>query len=241
MEIQGILFDKDGTLLEFDRTWRPVVNRIIGEILLEYQLPETIRNTLGEAIGLYPDRIDPQGSLSCGTNRDVAEDLLKILGNQVSKEDFVTWSTKAFDRMAAELPVYPVAGALELMENLRKEGIRIGLSTADSVENATFFLQKTGLYPYFDFIGADDGVVNPKPAVDYMLNFCSRYGFSPKNVAVVGDTLTDMTLGKNSGTGLRIGVLSGTGTRELLAPHADLVTDGIGNLWTGDGFLWEVL
>ncbi len=241
MKIRGILLDKDGTLLEFHRTWRPIADRVIGAILEELKLPETHRRSLGEAIGLFPDTIDSKGSLSAGTNRDVARDFLRSLPQESIPKgmDFPIWSQKLFDEVAADSPFYPVAGAEGILKRFREAGILVGLSTADSVENATLFLEKSGLRPYFQYIGADDGIISPKPAPDYMHAFCRLFGLKPEEVAVVGDTLTDMEFGRNSGAGFIAGVLSGTGTRELLDPYAHKIIPGIAELWDEDRFIWE--
>ena len=32
MKIRGALFDKDGTLIDFDRTWQPIAERLVLQI-----------------------------------------------------------------------------------------------------------------------------------------------------------------------------------------------------------------
>lgn len=240
MKIKGILFDKDGTLLEFDRTWRPIANQVVEEVANHYNFKDKI--SLKESIGLFENRIDPAGSLSAGTNKDVALDMLEVLRKEnitLTDKEHIRWSTQVFNKVAASLPFYPVDGVLETIKQFKKAGYLIGLSTADSVDNAKLFLQKTGLNLYFDYIGADDGIINPKPAPDYMENFCKYYALKPSEVAVVGDTMADMNFGINSGAGLIVGVLSGTGTRSLLEGSADIVIDSVKELIIDNKAIWE--
>lgn len=240
MEIKGILFDKDGTLLEFDRTWRPIATQVVDEVAKKYNIIDKV--SLKESIGLYENRIDPAGSLSAGTNKDVALDMYRILekeGIKCNAEEHIRWSTQVFNKVAASLPFYPVDGVLETIKQLKKSGYYIGLSTADSVENANLFLEKTGLNLYFDYIGADDGIIQPKPAPDYMENFCRQHALKPVEVAVVGDTMADMNFGINSGAGLIVGVLSGTGTRTLLQDSANIVIDSVKDLIINHKSIWE--
>ena len=200
------------------------------------------KSKLAEAIGLFPNRIDPNGSLSAGTNRDVAMDMLSVLrtgGIDCTEEEHIHWSTELFNRVAASLPFFPVSGVEETISRLKEKGLFIGLSTADTVENAELFLKKTGILQNFDYIGADDGIVNPKPATDYMEIFCERFKLKPEEVAVIGDTMADMNFGINSGSGLIIGVLSGTGTTSLLKGKANIIIDSIANLFRGDKLIWE--
>ncbi len=242
MEIKGILFDKDGTLLEFNRTWRPIANQVIDEVASFYNFKD--KRALGESIGLFEQTIDPNGSLSAGTNKDVALDMLAVLkaNNIDCKEDeHIKWSTQVFNHVAASLPFYPIDGVVETIKKLKNLGYYIGLSTADSVENAKLFLLKTGLDVYFDYIGADDGIINPKPAPDYMKNFCKEYTLTPSEVVVVGDTMADMNFGINSGAGLIVGVLSGTGTRALLSDSANIIINSVKDLIVDDKTIWEVI
>ncbi|KAF0092304.1 MAG: phosphoglycolate phosphatase [Fusobacteria bacterium] len=240
MEIKGILFDKDGTLLEFDRTWRPIANQVVDEVAKHYNFDDKV--ALAASIGLYEQSINPNGSLSSGTNKDVALDMLAVLkANSIDckDEDHIKWSTQVFNKVAASLPFYPIDGVVETIKTLKEEGYYIGLSTADSVENAKLFLEKTGLANYFDYIGADDGIIMPKPAPDYMNNFCKQYTLKPSEVAVVGDTMADMNFGINSGAGLIVGVLSGTGTTSLLRDSANIVINSVKDLIIGKKTIWE--
>lgn len=240
MVIKGILFDKDGTLLEFDKTWRPIANQVVDEVAKHYSFDDKI--ALAESIGLYASHIDSKGSLSAGTNKDVALDMLTVLkanGINCKEDEHIKWSTQVFNKVAASLPFYPVNGVFDTIKKLKEEGLYIGLSTADSVENAKLFLEKTGLAIYFDYIGADDGIINPKPSPDYMNNFCNQYTLKPSEVVVVGDTMTDMNFGINSNAGLIVGVLSGTGTRSLLGGSATVVINSVKDLIIEDKTIWE--
>lgn len=241
MEIKGILFDKDGTLLVFEKTWRPIATQVIKKLMAHYHLPKSYEKPLSENIGLFSHLIHMDSSLSAGTNADVAKDMLKQLC-WLEEEPFIELSTFYFNTVAKESPFYVIDSVEQLLKTLKDHNIAIGLSTADSLENATVFLEKTGLMPYFDYIGADDGIINPKPAVDYMNAFCKAFNLKPQAVAVAGDTMTDITFGKNSRAGLTIGVLTGTGTKEIFKDQADLVLDSVTNIVTDNGSLiWETI
>ena len=43
MEIKGILFYKDGPLLIFEKTWRPIAIKVINQIMTHYHLPTSSR------------------------------------------------------------------------------------------------------------------------------------------------------------------------------------------------------
>ena len=74
-----------------------------------------------------------------------------------------------------------------------------------------------------------------------MVSFCNRFSLPSKEVAVVGDTLVDMDFAINSQAGLKVGVLSGTGSEEILKPKADLILGSINSIFVDDSFVWEDL
>jgi phosphoglycolate phosphatase len=47
---------------------------------------------------------------------------------------------------------------------------------------------------------------------------------------VIGDTPADLTMGRAAGVGRTIGVLTGVGSREDLAPLADALLGSVGEL-----------
>jgi phosphoglycolate phosphatase len=84
--------------------------------------------------------------------------------------------------------------------------------------------------PFLDFTCGYDSGFGHKPTAGMPLAFCRATGIQPASIAVVGDNAHDMEMGRRAGVALRIGVLTGTGTRQTLAPFADGVIDGIDQL-----------
>jgi phosphoglycolate phosphatase len=57
--------------------------------------------------------------------------------------------------------------------------------------------------------------------------FCAATGLTAAEVAVVGDNLHDLEMGRSAGAGLVVGVLTGTGEHADLSAHADYVLRSI--------------
>lgn len=51
-EIDGIIFDKDGTLMEFQSFWLPVTYRVISKLCNEYELNVVIKKECINAMSL---------------------------------------------------------------------------------------------------------------------------------------------------------------------------------------------
>ena len=60
--------------------------------------------------------------------------------------------------------------------------------------------------------------------------FAAATGLAAAEIAVIGDNLHDLDMGRSAGAGLVIGVLSGTGSRRELAPSADHLLDDVAGL-----------
>jgi HAD superfamily hydrolase (TIGR01549 family) len=121
----------------------------------------------------------------------------------------------------------PLADLPALLGGLRAAGRRIAIATTDDREPTMRTLGVLGIGDLIDAtVCADDGVA-AKPAADMVLHLCSRLGVPPARTAVVGDSLSDLLMGRTAGAGLVIGVLSGVGRRRDLAPFADIVVASV--------------
>jgi phosphoglycolate phosphatase len=105
----------------------------------------------------------------------------------------------------------------------------LGVATNDT-EGIAASLARGGILGLLDFtIGCDSGFgTKPDPRMVYA--FCAAAGVDPAEVAMVGDALHDLAMGRAAGVGLNVGVLGGTSAREDLAGAADLILAGIGEL-----------
>jgi phosphoglycolate phosphatase len=84
-----------------------------------------------------------------------------------------------------------------------------------------------------DFVSAvacgDDGIpIKPEP--DMVLSLCRQLNISPAKTVMVGDNIADLDMGLAAGVALRIGVLSGVSSAEILGPHADILLPSVGEL-----------
>ena len=80
MKIKGILFDKDGTLIDFFSLWLTAAERAIPEFLAEQGLPQD-EKTIGyvmEAIGVCDGKVDPCGALAYKSYREIAADIRAV-------------------------------------------------------------------------------------------------------------------------------------------------------------------
>lgn len=225
--IKGILFDKDGTLVDFQATWFAIGERMA----LEAAGGDRDRaNALMTVAGydFEAHRFKADSVFAAGTNADIvalwypdlpAEQRKRI----VSEFDIFTAGEGAAQSV-------PLPGSKETVAHLHAAGFRLGVATNDSTSGAEKTLLALGIAQMFEAAYGYDAVANPKPAPDTIHAFSDLTGLKPSEIAMVGDNRHDLEMARAGGAGLAVGVLSGTGTRETLLPMADVVLDSIADL-----------
>lgn len=231
MAIRGILFDKDGTLVDFDATWFAVADLMALEAAGGDR--EDADRMLDEAgYDFAAARFRADSVFAAGTNADI----VALWYPQVDAEERAAM-VERFDTFTAEAGAaksVPLPGSADAIAALHAAGYRLGVATNDSTGGAEKTLAKLGVAGLFDAAYGYDAVANPKPAPDTVAAFAGLTGLSPSEIAIVGDNRHDLEMARAGGAGLAIGVLSGTGTRETLAPLADVILESIADL---PGFL----
>ncbi|MEM6441502.1 MAG: HAD-IA family hydrolase [Pseudomonadota bacterium] len=236
--IRGILFDKDGTLLDFEATWRGFALDLLRELAPG---DAALRAQLGEAAGVDAETgaFRPGSPIVAGATREVAEIWAALLPGRSA--DALEAEAERRALSAAAAPPAPATPDLPgLLDRLaRPEGgapRALGIATHDSGASAKAHMRLLGALDRFDFIAGYDSGHGLKPGPGLVQAFCAATGLRPEEVAMIGDSLHDLGAGRAAGCGAVIGVLSGPAPAETLAPHADAVLPHIGALpaWLGD-------
>ena len=235
--IKGILFDKDGTLIDFS-LWRDAGIKTIKSIMDEYNLKdEKLFEELKKSIGITWNGVDPFGALAYRSHEDLAAELHFVL-SKYRNIDLCEFQSHVVELIREKglrdtVQFKEMADIQALYKHLSSKGIRMGMATADSHRSAMHMIDKLKLNECFDFIGSNDGVMKQKPDKDMCVRFCSMYGLAPNEVAIVGDSYSDMLFAKNSGA-IGVGVLSGVSCKINLKDIANVIIPTIDSLFDDD-------
>ena len=229
MKIAGILFDKDGTLLDYHRSWLPA-NR--GAALMAADGDAAMAERLLALGGYDPVRevILPGSVLAAGTTAEIAALWAESLpGCEV---DALTARIDGVFVAAGRTDATPVTELAPFFLRLKSRKLALGVATSDSYNGLHASLGRFGILELLDFTSAYDSGHGSKPGPGPLLAFCQCTGLEPAQVAVVGDNQHDLEMASRGGAGLKIGVLTGTSGRAELEPLADHVLTDITALET---------
>ncbi len=221
-KIRAILFDKDGTLFDFRRTWEAWAQTFLVQVAPEPDMVEL----LGAAIGFdtYVGHFASDSVVIAGTNLDVAQALEPLIPG-MSVPDIVLM----MNRTVAQTPQMAAAPLGPLLSGLRQQGLRLGVATNDAEVSAQAHLEDTGVVELFDFVAGYDSGFGAKPDPGQLLAFAETTGVPPASCVMVGDSLHDLRAGRAAGF-QTVGVLTGVATSAVLQEFADAVLPDIGHL-----------
>ena len=212
--IRGLLFDKDGTLLDYEASWPPI-NREAA--LLAAQGDAALAAKLLRAAGAEPEtgQAAADSLLAAGNTVELAQAWCAA-GSPIPEAELVVRLDELFQGAVARM--MPVCDLAALFAGLRGRGLALGIASSDSEAAVSATAAHFGLSGHLAFSCGYDSGHGVKPGPGMVLGFCRATGLDPGEVAVIGDNGHDMAMGHAAGVGLRIAVLTGTGTRETLTP-----------------------
>jgi phosphoglycolate phosphatase len=217
MTISGILFDKDGTLLDYWKSWVPV-NRKLA--LVAAAGDQMLADHLMQACGMDPvtGHVIADSLLAAGNTQEIAEGLVAA-GSRLSAHELV----HDLDGLFAEAAVnaVPVTDLPAFFARLKARGLKLGVASSDNELSIRRTAEKFGFLDHLDYIAGYDSGHGCKPEPGMVHGFLAATGLQADQVAVVGDNSHDMHMGRNAGVGMTVGVLTGTGTRESLSLLSD--------------------
>ena len=210
--IRGVLFDMDGVLVNNTQAHVKAF-----EIFCERYGVEDWQHKLQTAFGMGNDDI---------MRLILPEEIIREKGMKALGEE-----KEAIYREVYAPEIRPVRGLVELLEELRRRGIRCAVGSSGCRENVDFVLSNCGITDYFSCIVSGDRVTRCKPDPEiYLLAAEGLHLPSPECLALEAARV-GITAARRAGAG-RIVALATTLPRHTLATQteADVVIDDFASI-----------
>ena len=220
--LDAVIFDKDGTLFDFQASWGAWTQSVLAAFATDRQ--DLLR--LGAVLGFDPDlgrfhKASPVISLTTPKIAAILHPHLTDIGLDALND--------RLNALSAAAPMTPVVPLRAVLGALKARGLKLGLATNDTEHPARVHLERAGVLDLFDFVVGCDSGWGGKPAPGQLLEFVRRFGLQASRVAMVGDSRHDLDAGRAAGM-LAVGVLTGMAGHVDLVGHADVVLDDIAAL-----------
>ena len=171
--LEGAVFDLDGTLLDSSWVWEKVDEKFLGD--RGFQVPDD-----------YVDEISPLGA------ERAAVYTIERFGLNEDKDDIVReWIEMAKKEYATEVVCKPYAK--EFLEELHKLNIKMAVATSSDTELFMKTLEREGLLKYFQKIVTVDEVERGKGYPDIYEEAARRIKVNPHKCLVFEDILAGVT------------------------------------------------
>jgi len=232
--IDLVVFDKDGTLIDFQWMWGGWVRTLAVD--LERSTGLALASSLFELLGVDRERglVRSHGLLAATPMTRIREHVVTLLREHGLTADRAEAVVAAAWRPPDPVELArPVTDLRPLLTTLRSAGRRLAVATSDDRLPTERTLAGLGIADLFDGLAcADDGEpVKPSPAA--VIRLCADLGVAAGRTAVIGDSPADLAMGRAAGAGRVIGVLTGVAERSTLESLADVVLPSIAALVPG--------
>jgi phosphoglycolate phosphatase len=231
--IKGILFDKDGTLIEFNSLWIESTYEFLESITRIHNQEDKLAE-IAYNVGLEGKTVREDSALAGKTSGDLAEIISATL--EVECESILKELDRFYYEKVKQNPgnIKPVCDLQQLFGQLKSNGLKIGIVTADNYDVTKYILDMLKLTEQVDFIATAD-LYDKKPNIEALQVFCHEQNLQFDEVIHIGDTSIDMEFSKHCSYG--VGVLTGIGTKPALLKYTPYVLNNVAELINQDGGL----
>ena len=225
MKIQGIIFDKDGTLFDFNKTWSKWAESFLNRLTSEMHSRESndLKSDLSNLLGYdLNTRVFHGDSVVIADTPEAGINKIKPLLPNYNFNDLLELSNK----LARETTVFEVVPLLSFLNKLISLKLLLGVATNDTEESARHQLKNVGVEDLFSSIKGSNSGFGAKPDPEMCLAVCSELCLEPQEVIMVGDSLHDLESGNKAGM-ITVGVLSGPAQRSELELQSNFILKDI--------------
>lgn len=203
--IEGVIFDKDGTITDSNIYWSEIIKLRAQKIIEYYGLKPIHFKNICSSMGLdnSSNRLLESGPIAIKSRKEVINSIVdysKDIEVNFNYEEiealFFEVHNKFLPQMDAFIkPIYP---CLDLIKRLYHSKVKLSLLTSDTTKNAELVCKKLKITSYFEHIvGGDLSKHNKSSGMSAKL-ICKKMNIENKNVICIGDTPIDHEMAINA-------------------------------------------
>lgn len=228
LDVDAIVFDKDGTLIDLHARWAPWISAACSAIAGVCG-DAAAADELRAALGVAGDRLIAESRAAVLTNDDIrrtATDLMVSRGHARYAVEADVAAAFASSPIGELVPLGDVAAT---MARLVDRGFKLGIATSDDRANTLAELDALGIGGLVGAIRCGDDLGPIKPDPEVLLGLAVELSVSPRRMIFVGDSLHDMATARAAAVPF-VAVIGGSSGKAALRTGSRAVVAEIGEL-----------
>ncbi len=227
-DVDVVVFDKDGTLVDLDAVWFPPAQGWIDAVASDHrELAAALAERLG--IDLAGRRLVPDSIAAASTFEHIgAETVAELVAHGWSDDQIdaaLVRAAAAVDRALGSAEPTMLADVPMLFEHLLQNGLRLALLTSDDRDPTLEFLDWLGARHLLDAVVTATDIEHPKPHPDGLRRIARQLATSTDRILMIGDSVFDRQAARAAGSWF-----VAVGHRSAAAHEADASVDCIDQL-----------
>lgn len=226
MAIRAVLFDRDGTLIDFNPTWGVCSHHVI--VGMAHNDPIGIERLAEIAkFDLATLTFAADSPILTGSINDYGPQWAAALDEPYNDAFSTRFGDLLLEGCALSVTAFP--GVVDTIGGLFESGLPLGVATNGTEATAIRQLQAMEIFSCFSYVVGYDSGHGQKPGPGQVLAFAEMTGLPVSEIALVGDSLHDMHAARNAGA-VPIAVTTGAHDEATLSAETEFVLDRLSDL-----------